>query len=66
MSWCVKIKSVHAQSVFEVRHAPIKSSMKSVDYYESITKTIAKALRNTIDGIYMRSEDASSLLSYVF
>ena len=43
-----------------------RALMKSVYNYEGITKTITKALRNTIDGIYMRSEDASSLLSYVF
>ena len=60
MRWCVKIKNVRAESVFKVRHAP----MKSVHKYENITWL--KALRNTIDRIYMRSDDASSLLSYVF
>ena len=60
MRLCVKIKNVHALSVFEVHHA----LMKSVCDYE--TNTFPKALHNTIDGIYMRSDDASSLLSYVF
>ena len=48
-----KNKEVHAQSVFEVRHALMKSSMKSVYNYESITKTIAKALRKQLRKHYV-------------
>ena len=48
-------------SFSEVRHALMKSVYNDENNNENITY-----LRNTIDGIFIRSEDASSLLSYVF